>query len=720
MRLEVAFRLSSLLLTLAGFSGLVLTGELPVGLALLGGAALALGLLHALGHCTDWSLFKLSHQTWTGLLVVAFLFMLADLFWISGDLLPAGVHFLVVLMVHKLFTLRERKDFLHLYAISLVALLGAAALTLELWYAAVFMAYLLTAIWTLLLYHLRSEADETDLIGRPAASTETASGTGVITARFFWSTNRIALGALGLTLLIFLVMPRIGAGFFEKNRRDLIRLSGFSEKVDLGVVGSVKLDNTVVMRVEFPDRKGALSERVHFRGVSYDAYDGRSWANTLRSRQLLNRTSDGEFTVPVARRAESAPGFRQDILIEALDTSVLFGIPFVESMRGTFPVVQVDGMGDVSLPYAPASRTQYTVYSTPAYLSNSDRVRTTAGYPEAVRKRFLQLPAFGARVTELARQIVEREASLYDRVTAVERHLKQNYRYSLDVGTTLTTNPVEEFLFVRKTGYCDHYATAMVMLLRTQGIPARLATGFAQGEWNEVGGYYTVRQRDAHAWVEVYFPDAGWVTFDPTPNIPIVLPHPMVMRMGKIVDSIRLKWDRFVIRYSFRDQVAMVQGAREQGEAVRSKATGIIVTLLRWGADARATLVRFWQDYGWWMLGGLLIGGLLAWLVLVRFFRTAGGGILVRSGVFTAQQAAVVKLYTRMLQLLHARGLAKNPGATPMEFAGIVVQEWGDAGDLVKRLTGLYCRVRFGQEPLPPEELTRAQEWLVQLRSVRR
>jgi transglutaminase-like putative cysteine protease len=715
MNLESAFRFSSLLLALVGFSGLVLTGELPVGLALLGAVALGLALLHALGHGTEWAPFRLSHQTWTALLVAAFLFMWADLFWISGDLLPAGIHFLVVLMVHKLFTLRERKDFLHLYAISLVELLGAAALTLELWYAAVFMAYLLAAIWTLLLYHLRSEAEET-VFAKPAA----ASGAGLITARFFWSTNGIALGALGLTLLIFLVMPRIGAGFFEKNRRDLIRLSGFSEKVDLGAVGSVKLDNTVVMRIEFPDRKGALSERVYFRGISYDAYDGRSWSNTLRLRQPLNRTREGEFVVPVARHAETGPGFRQDILVEALDTSVLFGIPFVESVKGAFPIVQVDGMGDVSLPYVPASRTQYTVYSVPTRLSGNDRARGAMNYPEAIRQRFLQLPVLSSRVAELARQVVQRESSVYSRVAALERHLKQNYQYSLDVGTAPTTNPVEEFLFVRKTGYCDHYATAMVMLLRTQGIPARLATGFAQGEWNEVGGYYTVRQRDAHAWVEVYFPDAGWVTFDPTPNIPIALPHPLVLRMGKIMDSIRLKWDRFIIRYSFRDQMAAVQGAREQGEAVRAKAAGVAMTVLRWVTEIRGTLIRFWQDYGWWMIGSLLIGGLCVGLALARLLHDTHAGKFVRSGSSTAQQMAAVKLYTQMLELLSARGLIKAPGVTPMEFANTVGREWGEAGDVVARLTGLYCRVRFGRKPLVPEDLTEAREWLARLHAVPR
>jgi transglutaminase-like putative cysteine protease len=712
VNLDVAFRLSSVLLAASGFAGLVLTGELPPGLALAGAAALAASLAHALGHGPEWGLFRLSQQTWTGLMITAFLFMFADLFWISGDLLQAGIHFLVALMVQKLFTLRERKDFLHLYAISLMELLGAAALTLELWYAAVFAAYLLTAIWTLLLYHLRSEAEE----ARSAHAQARQPGT--ITSRFFWSTNGVAIGALCLTLLIFIVTPRIGAGFFEKNRGDLIRMSGFSEKVDLGMVGSVKLDNTVVMRVEFPDLKGPLTERTYFRGASYDVYDGRSWSNTLRDRQALARSPEGDFIVAMDGLSETERGFRQDILVEALDTSVLFGVPLVESVKGTFSTVLVDGMGDVSLSYVPAVRFQYSVRSIPTRLSADDRGRTRTDDSESIRRRFLQLPAVSQRVAELARQIVQPTASRYDMAVAMEQHLQQNYEYSLDLGTASTLNPVEDFLFVRKTGYCDHYATAMVILLRTLGIPSRLATGFAQGEWNDVGSYYTVRQRDAHAWVEVYFPNSGWVTFDPTPNIPLTLPHPLVVRAGKVLDSIRLKWDRFVIRYSFRDQMAMARGVREQGEAVRAGVAVRFVALLRWSSELRARTSYFWQSHGWFAAGGAIMLCVLAGLIFMRRFRHGNWWKSRKASGPTIQQMAAVKLYSQMLQLLRSRGLTKTSGMTPFEFAGKISREWAEAGQFVTPLTQLYCRVRFGQVTLSQDDHTHAQILLNKLRAM--
>jgi protein-glutamine gamma-glutamyltransferase len=718
VNLDTAFRLSSILLATSGFMGLVLTGELPAWLAIAGGSALVASLAHSLVYRSAWGPFTLSQQTWTGLMIAAFLFMIADLFWISGDLLSAGVRFLVALMTQKLFTLQERKDFLHLYAISLMELLGAAALTLELWYAAVFAAYLLAAIWTLLLYHLRSEAEEAQAASMAALAAVQVQQPGTITNRFFWSTNGIAIGALCLTLLIFIVTPRIGAGFFEKNRGDLIRMSGFSEKVDLGMVGSVKLDNTVVMRVEFPDYKGPLTGRTYFRGASYDAYDGRSWSNTLHDRQPLARSSEGEFVVTADRLSESSLGLRQDILVEALDTSVLFGVPVVESVKGAFSAVQVDGMGDVSLPYVPATRVQYGVRSIPPRVSGADRGKLQTDYPQSLRRRFLQLPAISQRVAELARQIVQPAVFPYDMAVAVEMHLKQNYQYSLDLGMTPTANPVEDFLFVRRTGYCDHYATAMVMLLRTLGIPSRLATGFAQGEWNDMGGYYTVRQRDAHAWVEVYFPNSGWVTFDPTPNIPFALPHPLVVQAGKVLDSIRLKWDRFVVRYSFRDQMTMAQGVREQGEAVRVGVAIRFATLLRWGTELRARIAHIGQSSGWLVVGGVIVLCALAGFVLVRRFRHGSWWKPRRVSGPTAQHMAALKIYSRMLQLLRSRGLTKAPGMTPLEFADKVARERVEVSQFVAPLTELYYRIRFGQISLSPDDNIRAQMLLANLHAM--
>jgi hypothetical protein len=301
---------------------------------------------------------------------------------------------------------------------------------------------------------------------------------------------------------------------------------------------------------------------------------------------------------------------------------------------------------------------------------------------------------------------------------AVERHLHQNYQYSLDVGTAVSASPVEDFLFTRKTGYCEHYATAMVVMLRTLGIPARLVTGFLPGLWNDFGNYYSVRQQDAHAWVEVYFPRSGWVTFDPTPAVPAAMP-PVFWRVGKVVDSVRLKWDRYVVQYSFRDQMAAAKSLREGGEKVRMEVSGLLSALTSSMASVKAWLTESASASGWFLVGGLVAGALVAGLILA-WNRLGRSGRARHADPRTARQIAAIQLYERMLRILESQGLLKPPGATPLEFARRVARERGEAVRFVEPLTGLYCRVRFGQAPFSSDDARRAQELLTELQTVKR
>ncbi len=708
MTLERAFHVCSLLPAAVAFMGLVLTGEIPSGLVVLGLAALAVTIVHAIGWGGDrlvaW-ITGLPGPAWTALLIVVFVSFGVDLLLISRDVLPAAVHFLILLMVVKLFHLRHRKDFLQLYAISLLALLAAAALTVDLWYAAVFIAYVFAAIWTLILYHLRNEADEASQASSPI--------TRPVTAQFFWTTNGIAVGSFCLTLVIFFLIPRIGTGFFQKNRTELIRTSGFSETVDLGGIGAIKLDPTVVMRVEFPDQQGPVKDALYFRGAAYDTYDGRSWANRSAIRRTLDRTPDGVFllSTPEAAAVAESNGLRQEILIEALDTTVLFGASFIETIKGGFPAVQVDGVGGLSLPSPTSARFQYSVRSIPNRLRESDRTAA------AVSARFLQLPDMSPRVAALAREVAGEDRTPSDKARAVERHLQETYQYSLDVGTAVTASPVEDFLFTRKTGYCEHYATAMVVMLRTLGIPSRLVTGFLPGLWNDFGNYYSVRQQDAHAWVEAYVPGSGWVTFDPTPTVPAATPS-VFWQVSKVVDALRLKWDRYVVQYSFRDQMAAAKSLREGGEKMRAEASGLLSSLTRGMASVKTWLVESARAYRWVLLGclaavALVVGVGLAWRRLGRSVRA--GPVDPR----TARQVAAIRLYEQMLRILEAQGLRKPPGATPLEFARQVARERGDAAWSVECLTGLYCRVRFGRAPFLPDDAKQAQALLTGLQCAR-
>lgn len=578
MSLAQAFSLSSILLAAAAFAGLALAADLSSWMLSLGWAAFGLCLAQTMidTQRAPWLFtLRLSPLAWNILLVVAFIAFWIDLFWISQELLPAGVHFLIALIVNKLFNLHQRRDFLHLYAVTLMAILASAAMTVHIWYAPLLLAYLFAGVWTLLLYHLTKESEDRAAREESYAS-GSVEGTGWITARFFWTTNAMAAAALCLTISIFFLIPRVGFGFLQKAQGESLRISGFTENVDLGVMGPVKQDPSIVMRVELPDGRSQAHEPLYLRGMAYDRYNGKSWTNSLLNRRNLTEKPQGLFTVR-ANHGPSlgypAPQIKQDILLEALDTSVLFGAPQAVSVSGDFLTVQSDSMGVLYSPFPSSGRVQYSVRSQPPRVLPADASAAMVAYPEFVRRQYLQLPALGPEIARLASDVTHRSRSVHESVLLIKRHLLENYRYSLEMESGRSPHPLEDFLFTRKTGYCEHYATAMVVMLRSVGIPARLVTGFLATEWNGFGHYYAVRQRDAHAWVEVYFPGSGWITFDPTPPEAANTATPWWRSLDGAVDSVRLRWDQLIIQYSAADQLSVIQGVRDSGDALRNRFT---------------------------------------------------------------------------------------------------------------------------------------------------
>jgi len=722
MPFSQALRLSSVLLAAAAFIGLALGTNLPEWLLLLTGSSLIVTLLRTLGadrFRRALDRIRLSATAWNVLTVIAFAGFWVDVLWISADLLPAGVHFLLILMVIKLFNLDQRRDYLHLYAISLMAILGSAASTTDLWYLPVFLAYLLMGVWTLLLYQLAKESDGNGgSLSLPDEFASILRGQEQITPELFWLANGLAVGALCLTVLIFFTIPRVSAGFGQKGSGEGLRTSGFSETVDLGMIGPIKRDPGIVMRVELPDHPGTQTDRFYLRGMSYDRYDGKSWTTRLSHRRALVESPAGTFTIrPVSSRSLRPLGqvIRQTILLEALDTAVLFAAPSPESISGQFLAIQSDPTGAIYLPFPTSSRIEYTVQSRVTPVVSADLQSQPAVYTEVFRQHFLQLPQSSERVETLAREITGSKTSAYEKAQAIEAYLSRNYRYSLDIPSGVQAQPLEEFLFERKTGYCEHYATAMVVLLRNVGVPARLVTGFLATEWNEYGNYYLVRQRDAHAWVEVHLPNSGWVTMDPTPAVSEVVGDSQWFAVNRVIDALRLRWNRFFVQYNAADQLAVVRGLKEGTTVVRDRAWGSLSSLLAPAGDFTGKLLNRVVEGNVRLTIGFLsciaLGtGLAIWLVQRKPWSRWG-----RVDPAIREHIVMGQIYRRGLKQIERHGISKPRNATPQEFLRLVQQRWAVAGESVATITELYCRGRFGKVILTQQEIDLAYHSLRQL-----
>lgn len=721
MLLARAFSLSSITLAAAAFGSLAVAADLSVWMLSLGWAAFGLCLAQTLVDPVraPWLFtLRLSLITWNILLVLAFLAFWIDLFWISQELLPAGIHFLIVLIVNKLFNLHQRRDFLHLYAVSLMAILASAAMTVQMWYAPVLLLYLFAGVWTLLLYHLTKEAEESAARAHVHGSMS-MPGVDRISARFFWTTNALGIASLVLAAAIFFLLPRVGIGFLQKGQGDNLRTSGFSEKVDLGVMGPVKQDPSIVMRVELPDGKPRNNDPLYLRGMAYDRYNGKSWRNSFANRRSLTERPQGLFTIrtdAASSVGHTAPGIRQDILLEALDTSVLFGAPQPVALSGDFVTVQSDLMGVLYLPYASPGRLQYSVRSQPPHLQPADASAFALVYPEFIRRPYLQLPSLGPEIAELSNGVTQASRTPYESVLLIKQYLLDNYRYSLDIESGRSPHPLEDFLFTRKTGYCEHYASAMVVMLRSIGIPARLVTGFLATEWNGFGHYYTVRQRDAHAWVEVYFPGSGWITVDPTPPEPASAASSWPL--AGVMDSMRLRWEQLIIQYSAADQLSVIQDVRHSGDTLWNKTVETAALQLKPLSEfIRATTGEWTRLAGaaWKqaLLMILVIGTSFCLLLLLRYRSSHG---LTPAG--SAGHVIAAQWYGRLLSLAAARGFQKPSSHTPMEFARHIERHWADGFPVVSQLTELYCRVRFGELGATEEDRLAAEALLRELEAL--
>jgi transglutaminase-like putative cysteine protease len=299
---------------------------------------------------------------------------------------------------------------------------------------------------------------------------------------------------------------------------------------ELQLSGAIQLSDRPVMYVEAP-----LGPRYYWRSTVYDSYDFSSW-RWRHIRTVRAYTDDPGLRLNVG---VTLPGARQEVeqtftlliraskLIYAAPQPVQIGVP----VEAELDCVDDFGKGcvndnresDVAIINA-----RKTIRSGEHYTATSSISTATAtmlrgagtNYPPWVMRLYLQgNELIAQRIHDQAVQIVTEAGAQtpYAEAKAVEHWLRTNMQYNESIpAPPKGSDPVEWFLFEEKQGYCNYYATAMVMMLRSRGIPARMAAGFAQGTWDAGRNAFLVRERDAHTWVEVYFPGYGWVEFEPT------------------------------------------------------------------------------------------------------------------------------------------------------------------------------------------------------------
>jgi len=637
------------LMTAVTALGLALTGQVSAVLGLLVPPAVLLGWWWQSRGRRPGRAFEILFR------LVAFLGLLYFLYLAVGRLrlLAASTALLFIGQAYHSLKPAGRREVWQLQVLAFFQILALAAATTNIGFLLPFLAYLAMAPLALTLIALEGSEGE----GRsPVPLTA-----GLLRASLAAS----CLALLGAALL-FPLLPRYEAGLMSelRQRERRMALSGFSERVRFGDINGIKDSGRLVFRARL---EGRVPGEIRWRGIALDHYDGTSWSLSLLDREqvpyryvrgmtVYRLDEDGSESVETAAR----------IQLEPLFTQVLFHLEGTNTISsGSLRGVSRDDWGNL---YSTATRRVKDTYrietgpptGTPPLLGEEERART------------LQIPPLDPRVEELSRTLAEGTEEPAGLARRIEAHLSTRYDYTLDLDDRGVADPLAAFLLERRSGHCEYFASAMAVMLRVNGVPARLVNGFQQGRHSGLTGTWSVRMRDAHSWVEAWIPGRGWTAFDPTPGEAADERAGLLAYLSDLGELGVTYWDDHVIGYNVYYQINAWLNLRD-------------------GLAALAGKLRPHAGVLWAGGGALLAMAAALW-----------AGLALRSRAPAAGSVRVAWM-DRLLKRLERRGWKRPQGRTLAEWADDLVRETGPRGEPLRELVRIYYAVRFGGVEVGPD-----------------
>src|SRR5215210_7139857 len=675
-----------------------------VALVLAGGLSTGLALLFLVVMVGSWMLentkWQLPERYGWGIVLLSIPLFYIDWHYQKAIGEPAerlGVtalaHLIVFLSAVKLLQVKKERDWVFLYLISFFEVLLAAGLSFSPVFLGTLTLYLLCGLSAVTAFEIQKARrsvnfTETRLLVPPDSRVFRKDG-----RRSWRSTEAARLPFVAVALLIFifvlalplfLIAPRSGAAALTRSGGGLSTFIGFSENVTLGQIGTLKQDDGLVMRVRV-EENDSLRE-LRWRGVALDEFTGNGWKKSVQARQPAPVSDSGGFykfgTTEALHRLTT-----QTFFLEPLESAVLFAAPRAVAIQGDLPFVKVDAEGSVQSRRHDFERIMYKAISDTNEPRMNELRSDLRPYSPAFY-RYLQLPdKLDRRIGPLATAMIlnANANNRYDAAKAIELHLQRDYGYSLEMKAS-GPDPLADFLFTVKAGHCEYFSTAMTILLRTHGIAARVVNGFLPGEYNETAGAYTVRQSDAHSWVEVYFPETrSWVTFDPTPSAGRIEPFHtgLTAQLQKYAEAVELLWFQYVVGYDKQEQRSLATSLHNQVFDYGRTVTNLFATVQRYITGNVLTFAI-----------AVIALGLILFLALFgkRVWRWTRSGAILSSE--DGRTYSSVQFYERLISLMEERGLSRDRHLTPLEFAKTL------KSSEALLVTRAYNRVRFGGEPL--------------------
>ncbi len=601
------------------------------------------------------------HASRVGVLALC-AWMLHVAFVRAGDFMPQVLAMLLFLLVAESLRALDAKNDMRLYSLSFALMIAATGYYPGIGFAAAFAAYVALAVLAMMVGFLRRQAE-----GYRAPDIR-------IGRRFLWTTAALSGVTLLMSAALFVVFPRLPRQWNVQGRtRGGEAMVGFGGQVSLGEHGSrlqLSDDPRFAFRAEFPDGTPPEVRGLHWRGRSYDHFDGVRWMRTgVRAAEL------------------PAGAYRRRWGGAEVRARIFGGPPGVQLLFGLHPVLRVeprsairayrDNSGDVR--FSGTETPVYTVVSGPSF----PPPEALADLPEADPPQlhpYLALPRVSPDLRRLADSLRWGTGSRLEQVRAVERHLR-TFSYTLDLPASSAETSLDYFLFVRRAGHCEYFSTAMAVLLRAQGIPTRNVTGFLGGAWNPGAGYLRVTENDAHSWVEVWFPGAGWVPFDPTPPARLEMAQrgtagAWASPLREWFDGVEYRWYRWVIDYNLDRQLAVFRGVGSLFSRGRGASPGD-------AAPARPRGPGGGTGDPPWIVLALVLGGGAFWVVRRRR---------------RARLPEEARVYLA-LRRAYARAGVGDAAAGPLQWAEGLARDSAPGAEAAGRLVRIYLDARFGRRP---------------------
>jgi len=561
---------------------------------------------------------------------------------VSGQ--TPGVALLTVMACLKLTELSRRRDVMVMVLLLYFILITHFLFSQEIWTA----AYLLFS--SVLITGLLVEANHPDG-ALPLRQSLRLGG-------------RLVLHALPVMAVLFVLFPRIPGPLWGLPTDSGAARSGLGDEMTPGDIQKLIQSDQVAFRVSF-DGDAPPPEELYWRGPVLAYFDGRSWQAGERPRNTGMPTAEFE-----------GPQYDYEITLEpqrrrwllALDLPDRGGLPEDATLNEDYTLAARDEVKE---------RRLYRLVSHPRY-------RLAAQLPPALRKIFLHLPpSFNPRAVALAQQW--RQQGLDDTQivkAALAMFGGKDFYYTLEP-PRLGRNSVDDFLFVTHRGFCEHYASSFTVLMRAAGIPARVVTGYQGGTLNEFGGYYLVRQSDAHAWSEVWLPDNGWTRVDPTAA---VAPQRIERGLGAALEGsegLPGYLDPSHRGYQLR---AMFEARWDWANAEWNR------WVLGYGPDLQQDVLGRLGLADW---SDMILALTVAICVVLGLLSL----VLMRQFLPRRETDPVLQQWLKARKRLARAGFDQRPDEGPLDFAGRVSAGRPDLATAMERVCELYLRLRYLQQP---------------------